>query len=679
MMEAAMKSKALWFAVMAILLAGLAWAADEDEPGRGVARISLINGDVSVHLGDSGDWIAAALNAPMVVEDTIASGVNSRAEVQFDWANMLRLAANTEVRLAETEGQRYVVQVGRGLVTFRVLRDSDADVEISTPSVSVRPLGRGTYRVEVLEDGITQVTVRSGEADIYTPQGSERLRQGRTLLARGSADRTEFRAMAAIARDEWDSWNQNRDTYLARSASYGYVDNSIYGAEDLDDYGRWVYVAPYGNVWAPYVSADWAPYSYGRWSWIDYYGWTWVSYDPWGWAPFHYGRWFYSAPHGWCWFPGPRHTRNFWRPALVAFFGSGNWGGVGMGIGNGCVGWLPLAPYEPFRPWYGRRMYGFRNGAFTDNGVNIARNTNIFDAYRNARVRGGVVGVESSHFGRRDVEMIRIPEERLRGVDLVTGRMPVAPARESLRISNKEIGPGQVKRAMPDQGFITRRPVNRVEKIPFEQQRQAMEQVSRRAFVGPPERRRSEAASSAPSSGTARVESQQGQAGGLRKTGGSGSTSAETGSLVGQGAAVRNRDAQGSQTAVPSNRRESGGGSGAAESQSGWRRFESAGGSRPLDQRTAREQPSGETHRVAPGVPDQTRSRSVDAPAGERNAQVRVAEPLVRQRVQTPQSAPESRSAEAMPRPSARNEAPRPSSSAGGARRSEAPAERRGR
>ena len=60
---------------------------EEDGPGRGVARISLINGDVSVRRGDTGETVAAAINSPVVVTDRILTGVNSRAEVQFDYSN----------------------------------------------------------------------------------------------------------------------------------------------------------------------------------------------------------------------------------------------------------------------------------------------------------------------------------------------------------------------------------------------------------------------------------------------------------------------------------------------------------------------------------------------------------------------------------------------------------------
>src|SRR4051794_3303039 len=121
--------------------------AQQDGPGRGVARISVLNGDVSVKRGDSGDFVAAAINAPLVVQDRILTASASRAEVQFDYSNMIRLWANTEVRFAELEYKRYIVQVAAGTTTFRVLRDQDADVEISSPSVSVRPVKRGIYRV----------------------------------------------------------------------------------------------------------------------------------------------------------------------------------------------------------------------------------------------------------------------------------------------------------------------------------------------------------------------------------------------------------------------------------------------------------------------------------------------------------------------------------------------------
>ena len=88
--------------------------------------------------------------------------------------------------------------------------------------------------------------------------------------------------------------------------------------------------------------------------WEPYYGWTWVDNEPWGWAPFHYGNWFYAADYGWAWYPGAYAVARpyVYRPALVAFFSFGG-GGGNFSVGFGNVGWVPIAPYEPFHPWWG--------------------------------------------------------------------------------------------------------------------------------------------------------------------------------------------------------------------------------------------------------------------------------------------------------------------------------------
>src|SRR6266567_4724779 len=100
------RSKFRYFAVAGMLLAmagtsTVVRAQDADDLKRGVARISLMNGDVNVRRGDSGDWVAGVINAPLLTDDRIATGPSSRAEVQFDASNALRIGANAEVHLAQ--------------------------------------------------------------------------------------------------------------------------------------------------------------------------------------------------------------------------------------------------------------------------------------------------------------------------------------------------------------------------------------------------------------------------------------------------------------------------------------------------------------------------------------------------------------------------------------------------
>ena len=162
----------------------------QDDPAdaaeHGVGRLSLINGSVSVTRGDSGESINATVNEPLVTTDRVITGQGSRAEIQFDPGSMIRLGANTEVRIGDLQYHHYLVQISQGTTLFRVLRDTDARIEISTPSVSVAPLRAGIYRVTVRPDGSSEITVRAGEAELNSPSGSERLPAGQTMYSRGS-------------------------------------------------------------------------------------------------------------------------------------------------------------------------------------------------------------------------------------------------------------------------------------------------------------------------------------------------------------------------------------------------------------------------------------------------------------------------------------------------------------
>ena len=458
---------------LSVALAGMVylplWANDSDtDPGLGVARLSLTNGDVTVQRGNSGDWIEAQVNTPLVAGDTIAVGPSSRAEVQLDHSNLLRLGENSEVYLAELENKSFKIEVARGLVTYAELRGGEADVDIETPDASLRPMKNGSYRVQVFENGETEITVRKGKAEVISRQGSELLKQGQSMLVRANpADGSvEFQVAKASSRDDWDRWNEQRDKQLKQSASYHRVSRDIYGVEVLDAHGRWVYVPRYGYAWSPYVRSGWAPYRHGRWAWLDYYGWTWVSYEPWGWAPYHYGRWSHHASFGWVWYPGHRHARHHWRPALVAFFGYGSHSGFrfGVGFGYGHIGWIPLGPRDPYYPWYGRRHRRTH--------VNI--NINIYNVYQNARVRGGVTLLDARDFSRGRLRNVRsLREAELHRARLIHGQLPVVPERAALGRVARHSRRGERRLQAARQARLdARRNGRQAQRLPFEQQQE---------------------------------------------------------------------------------------------------------------------------------------------------------------------------------------------------------------
>ena len=447
-------------------------APRSEGPAPVVARISFIHGDVSTQRGDSGDWGSTSINAPVVRGDQVATGENARTEVQLDYANILRLAAHSQAKIADLTPRRIQVQVGQGYASYTMLKGSEADVEIDSPNVAVRPLRPGRYRVQVVSDSQTDVIVREGEAEITTPQGSTRVREGEIITIRGT-DQPEYKVSSAPEKDDWDRWNSDRDHIVRDSESVGHTNRYYTGVNDLDEHGRWIYVPGYGNVWQPYQEATWAPYQTGRWVWEPYYGWTWVSYEPWGWAPYHYGRWFYYG-NNWCWWPGPLYVgyRPLWSPAFVFFVGFGHHSGFGFGS----IGWFPVGPHDPFYPWYGR---GFNRvnvvnitviNNFHGHGGYIAPlavrgrqpyYSNARLALTNPRVRGSITSVSAENFGRGGHEGWRhgVEERELRESRVMTANLPVVPSRESLHAGNGNAGaPAGIQTRNSDRFFTKHAP-----------------------------------------------------------------------------------------------------------------------------------------------------------------------------------------------------------------------------
>ena len=443
-----------------------------DEPGRPVARLSVLSGDATVRRGDSGDWVAAVLNAPLMVADSVSVAAGGAVELQLDRANFVRLAGDSEVRISNLDPGHFQIQMAKGLVTYR-MRDATGQPEISTPLVAVRPMRDASVRVEVAPDGSTRVTVRRGEVEVFTPKGSEHVRQGSMMTVRGAADDPEYQVVAAPAPDQWDSWSDQRDAYLLRAQSPRYVSPDVTGTEDLDAYGNWGYDPAYGNVWTPSVPPTWAPYQDGQWVWEDYYGWTWVDYDPWGWAPFHYGSWYFRTGIGWSWFPGARFGHSWWHPALVGFVGFGPAVGFGFGFGN--IGWVALAPFEVFHPWYGRG--GFAGGGVGLN-VNIVRNASITGTYRNARFANGVNAVSAADFQRGSfANRVAVNGASLQGGSLIRGAVPVTPSASNLRFSNRAASLAAPRADLGSQRFYSRAassPASSAQRIPFARQQSAV-------------------------------------------------------------------------------------------------------------------------------------------------------------------------------------------------------------
>ncbi|HEX5412473.1 MAG TPA: DUF6600 domain-containing protein [Terriglobia bacterium] len=463
----------------ALALAGLPlFGQGQTQTSTGVARVSLIKGDVSMERGDSNEWVAVTVNTPLVPGDTIATGAGSHAEVQLDYSNTVRLAENAEVKIADLNDSRIQLQVARGTVDLAVFKDNQATSEIDTPNVAVQPLQEGTYRIDVNSNELSLVTVRDGQAQISTPQGSTNINVGQQITVEG-AQSPQYQIVDARPLDDWDNWNRDRNGVITNAQSYSHVNRYYTGAQDLEAYGRWTYVPGYDWCWTPYVNAGWVPYSSGRWVWEPFYGWTWVSYDPWGWAPYHYGRWFYYGS-SWCWWPGyvTPFYHPLWAPAYVSFIGFGygyHHFSFGFGFGYRSIGWCPLGPRDEFHRWWGHgrdrsftvinvnNYYGRGgNGRGFGHGRGGYGGSNLSELGSNFHVRRAVITMPSDRFGREAVPRNHqvVTTAMLGKASVVHGTLPVVPTRDSLRVVNRAANVSAATRARANNThFYTRRTV----------------------------------------------------------------------------------------------------------------------------------------------------------------------------------------------------------------------------
>src|SRR6266851_4889731 len=466
---------------------------------QGVARISMIHGDVSTQRGDSGDWSAATVNAPVVSGDKVSTADNARAELQLDFANILRLGNNSQANIVNLTKRNIQIQLSQGIANYTVFNNGDAEPEIDTPNVSVHPSHRdGVFRVEVRPDGDTLVIVRKGEAQISTPQGSTEIKSGEMATVRGTASDAQYKISDAPGRDDFDRWNNDRDRVIVNAKSWHHTNRYYTGSEDLDAHGRWEHEADYGDVWVPNEPEDWTAYRDGKWVYGPYYGWTWVGYEPWGWAPYHYGRWMYYG-NSWAWWPGPVWGGGFYRPfgapAYVSFFGFGGGWGVGFGWGGwGGFGWLPIGPCDPFFPWWGG--YGGRFGVVNITNVHITNinrfggiaplhgGTRIFNqsSIHDPYIGRAISTVGAGKFGAGRTRAVAASPAQLKSAHMMTGNLPVVPTRASLSASGRAAPPSTIHNTA-SQHFFGRQSTARPQS--FEQQTAHLQQSMRQNHFSP--------------------------------------------------------------------------------------------------------------------------------------------------------------------------------------------------
>lgn len=353
-----------------------------------VGRVSFLEGKAFIQRAADIGYEEAVVNDPVAEGDRLGTS-EGRMEIQFGRRNYLRLDSDTKLdvmNLPRKDNDLIRFRVWSGHVYFAINNlNREKGIEIHTPDSSFYVLEKGIFRIDVEEGRGTEILVfkglveAAGEQNSYLVKGEQRLEMAEGRFA---SKPVGFRP---VADDGFDRWSQARDQQTNRLYARRYLPEDLAEYEgELNDYGDWVYVAPYGYVWVPRgVDDDWRPYYYGRWVWVPLTGWTWVPYEPWGWVAFHYGRWHWAVGIGWYWIP-----HYAWGPAWVSWW---------WDMDYFC--WAPLG-------WYGYPVVVINN-VFYD------RYTGAYPIHSRA-----LVAVRKDQLRARDISRAALRPENLRAANL---------------------------------------------------------------------------------------------------------------------------------------------------------------------------------------------------------------------------------------------------------------------
>jgi hypothetical protein len=330
--------------------------ADDIDPPTRVGRIALIEGTVSFHPSPDDQWNPAELNYPVAQSTAIWADAGSDAEIEIGEAR-IRLASGTELDVIQLDDQNVILSVPQGRVDIVLYGMTDGErYDIQTPRGDVDLLANGNYRVIAGTDtDPTRVASFTGQAQLVGGTSSITVATNQEMVA--AAGVPVAYSIATAAQDDFDGnfFQTVTQDYARPVPAYA---PQVPGVAVLSQYGVWRDDPQYGHLWVPTrVDSGWQPYQRGHWGFVAPWGYTWIDDTPWGFAPFHYGRWI-AVGDSWGWVPVERGVvvepgyHPVYAPAMVTFIGNPAALTIGIAGVAVSVGWIPLGPGEPWRPWY---------------------------------------------------------------------------------------------------------------------------------------------------------------------------------------------------------------------------------------------------------------------------------------------------------------------------------------
>ena len=345
-----------------------------------VGRISHVEGQLLRYVPEEQDWVATVKDAPFGLDDAVYSEQEGSSEFIMPNNSWIRIGGSTQIQLLTLKTDVTAMDVASGVARF-YSKGNSAVIKATTPFGYVMAQPDSIFDLYVGDQSMEVIAIK-GEVDfIHEATGTRyEVMPGSSSVV---ADERLVTAGEGQVDADWDDWNAERERIWSKRLevkgdSVRYLPPAIRDdAYALEEHGRWErvrYENSYRYFWRPVnVGVGWTPFSAGRWT-VWYGDNCWIPHEPFGYVTHHYGNWVYVGNY-WYWAP----------PAPAVSVGVGVAPGLGIGINwypgrvawihSGVnVGWVPLAPMEPY---YTHRHWGPRT-VVVSNVTNINIHINRF-------------------------------------------------------------------------------------------------------------------------------------------------------------------------------------------------------------------------------------------------------------------------------------------------------------
>src|SRR5882724_1573849 len=186
---------------------------DEVAPER-IARLSFLQGGVSLQGVGETVWAPATLNRPLTLGDFLRTENDGRAEVQVGSA-AIRLGAGSSFAFTALDDDALRMRLSVGVINLRVRTLAESEtIEVETPQATASILRPGNYRLEVNPDGTaTIVKVSSGMLEARGPSDQSFVIRPQQVATLTGTTRLSIATATLGAPDSFDQWALERDRH----------------------------------------------------------------------------------------------------------------------------------------------------------------------------------------------------------------------------------------------------------------------------------------------------------------------------------------------------------------------------------------------------------------------------------------------------------------------------------